>query len=144
MNYRSYVAGDIRVSLAGIVSNLGLALLATLVSGAVVGVASATGGIGAASGFALDTLDYVIRINLILAFFNLIPIPPLDGFGFLTNLLPRELAAPLMPLAQYGPIILLALVFLGPALHVDVLGAIMNPIQQGILRFLLMAARIGA
>jgi Zn-dependent protease len=89
-------------------------------------------------------VQMVLRINIALAAFNLIPIPPLDGFGFLTNLLPRELAAPLMPLAQYGPIILLALVFLGPALHVDVLGAIMNPIQQGILRFLLMAARIGA
>jgi len=91
-----------------------------------------------------QVLQMVIAINVALAAFNLIPIPPLDGFGFITNLLPPSLAAPLMPLAQYGPIILLALVFLGPALHVDLLGAVMNPIRQAIMQFILMAARVGA
>jgi Zn-dependent protease len=91
-----------------------------------------------------QVLQMVIAINVALAAFNIIPIPQLDGFGFVTNLLPRELAAPLLPLAQYGPIILLALVFLGPALHVDLLGAIMNPIRQAIMSFIITAARVGA
>jgi Zn-dependent protease len=114
MNYRKYVAGDIRVSLAGIVSNLGLALLATLVSGAVVGVASATGGIGAVSTFALDTLQYAITINLILAFFNLIPIPPLDGSHVVAHLLPRPIADGYREMGRYGLLIVIAMIFLAP------------------------------
>ena len=91
-----------------------------------------------------QVLQMVIAINVALAAFNLIPIPPLDGFGFLTNLLPRPMADALMPLAQYGPVILLALVFLGPAIGVDLLGTIMNPIRQAIMSFIVAAARIGA
>ncbi|HLH24216.1 MAG TPA: site-2 protease family protein [Chloroflexota bacterium] len=126
--------GSALVSAAGPVSNILLALLGVLwlVHGADLGRLGD------------QVLQMIIAINVALAAFNLIPIPPLDGFGFVTNLLPRELAAPLMPLVQYGPIILLALVFLGPALHVDLLGAIMRPIQQAIMHVIVSAARVGA
>ncbi len=126
--------GSALVSAAGPVSNILLALLGVLwlVHGADLGRLGD------------QVLQMIIAINVALAAFNLITIPPLDGFGFVTNLLPRELAAPLMPLVQYGPIILLALVFLGPALHVDLLGAIMRPIQQAIMHVIVSAARVGA
>jgi Zn-dependent protease len=85
-------------------------------------------------------LQAVFGINVALAAFNLLPIPPPDGFGFLTNVLPRDLAAPLMPLAQYGPIILLALVFLGPVIGIDLLGTVMGPVVHAISELVISAA----
>lgn len=114
LNYREYVAGDIRVSLAGIVSNLGLALLATLVSGVVLRVDSMLGGTGGVASTLLMTLDYAIYINLILAFFNLIPIPPLDGSHVVAHLLPAPLADGYRSMGRYGLLIVMAMIFLVP------------------------------
>jgi Zn-dependent protease len=114
LNYREYVAGDIRVSLAGIVSNLGLALLATLVAGVVVRVDSMVGGTGGVAGVMLMTLDYAIYINLILAFFNLIPIPPLDGSHVVAHLLPPQIADGYRAMGRYGLLIVMAMIFLAP------------------------------
>ncbi len=78
-------------------------------------------------------LDIIITINIALAAFNLLPIPPLDGYSFLSNVLPRPIAEALRPLETYGPLILLALIFLGPSLlHMDVLGTMLRPIQHAI------------
>lgn len=70
---------------------------------------------------ALDTsiVRYVnafIQINVLLAVFNLLPIPPLDGFGFVFGLVPRPLKVALLPVRQYGPFILLAVILI-PALR---------------------------
>ena len=126
--------GSALVAAAGPISNILVALLGVLwlIHGADLGRPGDR------------VLQMVIGINVALAAFNLIPIPPLDGFGFVTNLLPRPMADALMPLAQYGPLILLALVFLGPAIGVDLLGTIMNPIRQAIMNFILAAAHFGA
>jgi len=109
-NYREYVAGDIRVSMAGIVSNLGLAALSTLLAGVVLKLTGATG----LGGYIFQALDYAIFINLILAFFNLIPIPPLDGSHVLAHLLPARLAEGYRELGRYGLLIVMAFVFLAP------------------------------
>ena len=108
--YREYVAGDIRVSLAGIVSNIGLAVLATLLAGVVLKL---TGGVGIGRPIFM-ALDYAIFINLILAFFNLIPIPPLDGSHVLAHALPAEWAERYRELGRYGLLIVMAFVFLAP------------------------------
>ena len=60
-----------------------------------------------------------IRINLILFAFNLLPIPPLDGFTILLGLLPAELAYRLSPLRQYGPMILMIVIFLPMFVNAD-------------------------
>jgi Zn-dependent protease len=53
-----------------------------------------------------------ININVLLAVFNLLPVPPLDGFGFLFGLSPRSVKMALLPVQRYGPLILLAVLFL--------------------------------
>jgi len=86
--YRKFVRGDVIVSLAGIVVNLGLFVVFTGLFGAVglIGqrVPSLTGSLGI-----LQEMTYQgMRLNLVLAFFNLIPIPPLDGSHVFYHLLP--------------------------------------------------------
>ena len=53
-----------------------------------------------------------VQINLVLAFFNLIPLPPLDGSGILAGLLPYRAAAKYYEIGRYGFIIILGLIFL--------------------------------
>lgn len=113
-NYREYVWGDIRVSLAGIVSNLILAVLATLAAVAVFKLEAATGPLGGVMDVLRQATLYGILINLILAFFNLIPIPPLDGSHVLFHALPRKVALRYRQTGQYGILVLMGLLFVAP------------------------------
>ena len=60
-------------------------------------------------------LRQAMYINVLLAFFNLIPVPPLDGGNVLLGLLPRHLASAYSQVRQYGFIILYVLMFTGAA-----------------------------
>lgn len=112
-NFRDHPWSDIRVSLAGIVSNLGLAVLCTLLGA---GVAAAYGILGGTvGGVLLSAARYGIFINLLLAFFNLLPVPPLDGSHVVANLLPRELSLRYRNLGRFGIPVLLLVVFLVPS-----------------------------
>jgi len=108
------VWGDVRVSLAGVASNLGLAVLATLVSVAVVRVEASVGPLGGVTEALSRMAFYGILINVVLATFNLIPIPPLDGSHVVYHLLPRRLASPYRRAGRYGLLVLLGLMFLVP------------------------------
>lgn len=55
-----------------------------------------------------------LYINLALAFFNLLPVPPLDGSRILYAILPAEMVYRLRPLEQYGFMILFLVVFFVP------------------------------
>ena len=79
--------------------------------------------------FPIDILLIIISINLILGIFNLIPIPPLDGYKVLLGIVPKEIALRLAVLENYGPIILI--VFLLFFIRV------FSPIIFGVLNFLL-------
>jgi Zn-dependent protease len=64
---------------------------------------------------AATVLFLIVQVNLLLAFFNLIPVPPLDGGNVMLGLLPPNLAAAYSQLRQYGFIILYVLMFTGAA-----------------------------
>lgn len=79
--------------------------------------------------------ETLVLLNVGLAVFNLVPLPPLDGFGFVFGLSPRPIKVMLAPIWQFGPLILLALLFL-PSLVPGFPPILPNAIASG-ERFLL-------
>jgi Zn-dependent protease len=63
-------------------------------------------------GFGLEVMYFVVLYNLLLAVFNLLPIPPLDGYNVVLAFVPARTAFTIQRYAQYGVILLLLLVFL--------------------------------
>ena len=112
--YRKFVRGDVIVSLAGIVVNLGLFVVFTGLFGAVglIGqrVPSLTGSLGI-----LQEMTYQgMRLNLVLAFFNLIPIPPLDGSHVFYHLLPPGWGLKYRQFSTLGMLPLFLILWLAP------------------------------
>lgn len=61
----------------------------------------------------VEILEYMVLFNCVLGIFNLIPIPPLDGSNVVLGLLPPKQQFDLRPYMQYGPILLLILLWFG-------------------------------
>lgn len=113
-NYRNYVKGDIIVSLAGIATNLALFVLCTLGFALVGFVAQAVGTNGGTLAL-LQRMMYIgMWVNTALAFFNLIPIPPLDGSHVLKHLLPPAAGMQYRRLYMLGIFPILLVVWLLP------------------------------
>jgi Zn-dependent protease len=112
-NFRDYRRGDIRVSLAGVTANFMLATVCALLLGPVLLLTE--GGAAGIGGFLYEVLTVGILINLILAVFNLIPIPPLDGSHVVSHLLPSRAAAKYREVGRYGIGLLMLLLFLWPS-----------------------------
>ena len=115
-NYRNYRRGDIIVSLAGIAANLALAVLLTVSIVAMHYVARLVPALSSFVGFMQVMFIYGITINLLLAVFNLMPIPPLDGSHVVKHLLPPAWARQYQRLAGVGFLLLIALVVFGEGL----------------------------
>ncbi|MGA3175497.1 MAG: site-2 protease family protein [Syntrophorhabdales bacterium] len=103
-NLRNYRKGLIFVSAAGITANIILAFLALLVL--------STAHFSLFSPFS-RVLQYLAQINIILASFNLIPIPPLDGSKILMGFSSKKLQYTLQRLEPYGFFIIIGLLYLG-------------------------------
>lgn len=106
-NLRNPRVADIWISAAGPLSNLGLALIA----GILFQMTGGSGG-GQADGVTQFFVAAVF-INLALAFFNMIPLFPLDGSHILKNLLPPEQAYAFERFNQFAPFVLILLIVTG-------------------------------
>lgn len=112
-NFRNYRKGDLIVSSAGVITNLILAVLCTvlfIVAGLLHGILGEVGTTTVIT--AQRMLNWGIYLNLVLAIFNLIPIPPLDGSRIFYHLLPPAWGAKYRSLDRFGFLPLLALMLL--------------------------------
>ena len=126
LNFKDIRKGELLVSLAGILSNLFLAVLGTVLFHISASLD--------ASALTLRLLFFMVNINLLLAVFNLIPIPPLDGSKVLMSQLPFHLAREFQKLEQYGFILLVLLMF--PFGGTSILGAILGTSTSFLLKLL--------
>ena len=109
--YKNRRSGELLVSLAGVVTNLLLAVVFALLSRFALEHMSYDFYQGAGQ-ILLQLMLYVVYINLILMLFNLIPVPPLDGFGIVTQIFRLERYDWYWKIYQYGqPILLILIIF---------------------------------
>jgi Zn-dependent protease len=109
-------------ALAGPVANL----LTAAVSGLLIRLLIIVG----VTGFPILILTYFVLFNLILCFFNLIPIPPLDGSRLVYYFLPPDLAAKYARLERYGFMILIGIIMLGRLTGFSILWLYLAPLVR--------------
>lgn len=134
--YRNYRRGDIIVSAAGVVTNLAIAFGCALLFVAIGVAARSMPNIVPLADTAQRMMVLGIQINLLLCFFNLIPIPPLDGSHLFYYLLPAGLGARYRSLQRFGFLPLFVLLFFAQ----PVLSFLLTPATYGmgyLLRFVL-------
>lgn len=126
----------VKVAAAGPASNIALGIIASLVTGlfllAVQGSAPTP-----VTQFLFDNLRNFIIINVFLAVFNMLPLPPFDGSKVLAGFLPPALAEPYKALDRFGFLFLLLLILLVPRVTgVNVVSAVILPPVEWIMGFM--------
>jgi len=126
-NFKNPKKDEILVSVAGPASNLILAILLSIIIRFL-----------PLNLLAALIISTIIQLNVLLAVFNLIPIPPLDGSKILLNLLPTHLSEQWQEIFnQYGFILLIILLFLPIINGATLVSVIINPVMDFILKILL-------
>ena len=113
MYFKNLRQGEIIVGFAGPSANLALAAFGAAMAWVAVPLASLSGGLASAR----FVVGYVLaEANLVLMFFNLIPIPPLDGSSIVPIFLPDNMLRGWYGIQRYAFVIFIGLVFLLPTL----------------------------
>ena len=73
-------------------------------------------------------LKIAFQINIGLSFFNLLPVPPLDGSNILMGFLPQSRISGYLQFMRHVPMIFLVCIFLEWALHIPIISWILNPL----------------
>lgn len=140
-NFKNIVRDDILTAVAGPVSNFITAFVAVVVLAFIVHTpVSGAGGLFRGTDVAgplAQMFELAILINVVLAVFNLIPLPPLDGSHVIRHFLSYETLKVYDRIGYFGLVILM---FVLPMLHLDIIGAIISPFlgfYQGLLNLFL-------
>jgi len=110
--YKHRRRDEAMTAVAGVTMNLIIAIISTLIIKMIVQMAptfldSTVGEV------IIEILQYMIYINIVLMFFNLIPVPPLDGFNIITQIFDLRKYSWYYTFSSYGGIILLLIVLFG-------------------------------
>jgi Zn-dependent protease len=116
---------NIITDVAGVCTNF---ICAFFVSGILMGLGRA--GLLSYGGTAYTILFYIIMMNIVLMIFNLLPIPPLDGFGIITEIFDLRRFSWYRPFYQNGSLILLILIVF------DIVSGLLTPALTAILNFI--------
>jgi Zn-dependent protease len=131
LRWRDKDLANVMVSIAGILANLLIAIIAFTI----LKVLIVTNSVGAIPESIREPvilfLDFLLTMNVSLAVFNLLPFPPLDGSKILNTFLPDSLRPALAVLEQYGFLLLMVLMYMG------FFSAIINPILRMVYSLLL-------
>lgn len=120
-NFKHGKASDNFVSLAGILTNI----ISLVIFGGILKLVTMYANLDG-DNLLVNFLFMLIMINLVLAIFNLIPIPPLDGSHVLFNVLPDKYNEFKINLAKNGPFILLILILADNFLGVGIFSSLFN------------------
>jgi Zn-dependent protease len=130
-NLRNPRSDDIMVTLAGPWMNLLLAIVI---------MALARVGYWVHSPGMVEVCMNTSRLSLLLCFFNLLPIPPLDGSNIMARLLPEDLAWRYLALGRYGILVIMGLLLLGNFVGISLLGTLLFPVVDRVAGLLGMNA----
>jgi Zn-dependent protease len=131
--FKNIKVGEVLTAFAGPAANLVMALIGAVVA---FGVSQLSAMAPEVVGWALTVLFYFVLINLYLMFFNLLPIPPLDGSSIIVPFLPKKALPTWYTIQRYALPILMVVVIVLPMIGFSPLGIYLNATAGNLARLI--------